>query len=103
LKDMTKPQTLRQILQQNQDRTQLKKENKVLHNTYAHCPFTRNPDIARSTGAISSTTNFDTNGLTTSTHKDEIQSTLFGTQVSNPIKERSPTESQAGRATFFMV
>jgi hypothetical protein len=26
-------------------------------------------------------------------------STLFGTQVSNPIKERSPTESQAGRAT----
>ena len=99
LKDMTKPQTLRQILQQNQDRTQLKEENKVLHNTSAQCTITRNPDIARSTGAISSTTNFDTTGLTTSTHKDEIKSTLFGTQVSNPITERSPTESQAGRAT----
>jgi hypothetical protein len=93
-KDKTKPQTLRQILQQNQGRKQLKEENKVIHNTSAQSTITRYPDIARSTGAISSTTNSETNGLTTSTHKDEIKSTLFGTQVSSPIKERSPTESR---------
>jgi hypothetical protein len=96
---MTKTQTLGQILQKNQGSTQLEEDNKVIHNTSAQITITRNQDIVWSTGAISSTTNFETDGLTTSTHKDETKSTLFETQVSNSIKERLPTESQAGKAT----
>ena len=95
----TQTPTLRQILQQNQGNTQLNEENKVTHHTSAQITITRSQDIARSTGAISSATIFKTDGAPTSTLNDKVESTLFGPQVSNPIAERSPTETQAGRAT----
>ena len=95
----TQTPTLRQILQQNQGNTQLNEENKVTHHTSAQFTTTRSQDIARSTGAISSAKIFKTDGAPTSTLNDKVESTLFGPQVSNPIAERSPTETQAGRAT----
>ena len=105
--DATTPRlTLRQKLQQLQDRTTTtKKANKVTNSTYAQITYHRNLEGAPATETTSSTTIFETYDPTTSTTKTKEENPVINrtyAQMTYPRNlESTPTTAATSSTTIF--